>query len=48
MAMAAAQAALENVTTNLNYIHDPSYVESQSQRCRELKEQLKQACLTSL
>jgi formiminotetrahydrofolate cyclodeaminase len=48
MAMAAAQAALENVTTNSNYIHDPSYVESQSQRCRELKEQLKQACLTSL
>jgi glutamate formiminotransferase len=48
MALAAAQAALENVTTNSKYIHDPSFVESRSQRCRELKEQLKQACQANL
>jgi len=48
MAVAAAQAALENVTTNLKHVHDSSFVESQSQRCRELKEELKQACLKNL
>jgi glutamate formiminotransferase / formiminotetrahydrofolate cyclodeaminase len=48
MALAAAQAALENVTTNLKYIRDLDFVESQSQRCRELKELLKQACQASL
>jgi glutamate formiminotransferase / formiminotetrahydrofolate cyclodeaminase len=48
MALAAAQAALENVTTNLKYIRDLDFVESQSQRCRELKELLKRACQASL